>query len=106
MLFPRYFDNGLSVYFFLEFEPQLGKSEKFNNQGMKENKAFGIPFITKKQLKSRQALGIIFVKLQYTVSEFQFHSVNYKVVARIRKNFEQHSILNKASKGCEWYFSM
>ena len=29
---------------------------------MKENKAFIIPFITKKQLKIRQALHIIFLK--------------------------------------------
>ena len=57
----------LSVYLFLEFEPQLGKSEKFSNQGMKENKAFRIPFITKKQLKSRQALHRIFLKPQYKV---------------------------------------
>ena len=67
MLFPGHFDNGLSVYLFLEFEPQLGKSEKFNNQGMKENKAFGIAFITKNQLKSRQALHRIFLKPQYKV---------------------------------------
>ena len=67
MLFPRHFDNGLNVYLFLEFEPQLGKSEKLNNQGMKENKAFGIPFITKKQLKSIQALHRLFLKPQYKV---------------------------------------
>ena len=34
---------------------------------MKENKAFRIPFITKKQLKSRQALHRIFMKHQYKV---------------------------------------
>ena len=34
---------------------------------MKENKAFRIPFITKKQLKSRQALHRIFLKPQYKV---------------------------------------
>ena len=34
---------------------------------MKENKPFIIPFITKKQLKSRQALHIIFLKPQYKV---------------------------------------
>ena len=34
---------------------------------MKENKAFGIPFITKKQLKSRQASHRIFLKPQYKV---------------------------------------
>ena len=55
VLFTRNFGNSLSVYLFLEFEPYLGKSEKFSNQGMKENKAFRIPFITKKQLKGRQA---------------------------------------------------
>ena len=34
---------------------------------MKENKAFRIPFITKKQLKARQALNKIFLKPQYKV---------------------------------------
>ena len=34
---------------------------------MKENKAFRIPFITKKQLKGRQALHRIFLKAQYKV---------------------------------------
>ena len=34
---------------------------------MKENKAFKIPFITKKQLKSRQALHRIFLKPQCKV---------------------------------------
>ena len=67
VLFPRHFDNSLSVYLFLEFQPQLGKSEKFNNQGMKENKTFRIPFITKKQLKSTQVLHRIFLKPQYKV---------------------------------------
>ena len=67
MLITRHFDSSLSVYLFLEFEPQLGKSEKFNNQGMKENKTFRIPFITKKQLKGRQALHRIFLKPQYKV---------------------------------------
>ena len=43
----------------------LGKSEKFNNQGIKEIKAFRIPFITKQQLKSQQALHRIFLKAQY-----------------------------------------
>ena len=67
VLLNRHFDNSLSVYFFLEFEPYLGKSEKFKNQGIKE-KAFRIPFLTKKkQLKSRQALHIIFLKTQYKV---------------------------------------
>ena len=62
VLLTRHFDNSLSVYLFLEFESQLGKSEKFNNQGIKEKKAFRIPFITKKQLKSRQALNRILLK--------------------------------------------
>ena len=62
VLLTKHFDNSLNVYFFLEFEPKLGKSEKFNNEGMKGNKAFRIPFITKKQLKIRQPLHIIFLK--------------------------------------------
>ena len=67
MLLPRHFDNSLSMYCFLKFEPQLSTSEKFNNQGMKENRAFRIFFITKKQLKRRQALHRIFLKLQCKV---------------------------------------
>ena len=55
------------VYIFLEYEPQLGKAEKFNSQGMKEKKVFRIPFITKKQLQSWQALHIISLKTQYKV---------------------------------------
>ena len=49
VLLPRHIDKSLSVYFFLEFEPLLGKSEEFNNQEMKEIRAFRIFFITKKQ---------------------------------------------------------
>ena len=67
MLLPRHFDNNLNVYRFLKYEPQLGKSEKFNNQGMEENRAFRILFVTKKQLKSRQALHGIFLKPQCKV---------------------------------------
>ena len=59
------FDSILIVYLFLEFEPQLGKSEKINNQGIKENKAFRIPCITKKQ--GIQSLHRIFLKPQYKV---------------------------------------
>ena len=40
------------MYLFLEFEPQLGKSEEFNNQGMKENIAFRILLLTKKNKKA------------------------------------------------------
>ena len=34
---------------------------------MKENKAFRFPFITKRQLKSTQALHRVFLKPQYKV---------------------------------------
>ena len=34
---------------------------------MKENKAFRIPFITKKQLKNRKTLHTVFLKPQYKV---------------------------------------
>ena len=66
-LITRHFDNILSVHIFLKFEPSLSKSEKFNNQGMKENEAFRIPFISKNLLKSRQTLHRIFFKPQYKV---------------------------------------
>ena len=42
---------------------------------MKENKTVGIPFITKKQLKSRQALLRIFLKPQYKV--YRGASIHY-----------------------------
>ena len=32
------FGNSSSLYLFLKFESQLGKSEKFNNPDMQENK--------------------------------------------------------------------
>ena len=48
-LLPRQVDNILSVHLFLEFEPQLSKSEELNNHGMKENRAFRIIFFAKKQ---------------------------------------------------------
>ena len=67
VLLSRHFDNSLSVYHFLKFEPQVGKSEKLNNQRIKENKAFRIPFIIKNQLKSSQALHRTFLKLQCEV---------------------------------------
>ena len=49
MLLPRHIGNSVSVYLFLESEPLLGKSEEFNNQGMKENGAFRILLISKKK---------------------------------------------------------
>ena len=49
ILLPRHFDNSVSVYLFLKFDLWLGKSEKFNSQGMKENRAFRIFFIIKKK---------------------------------------------------------
>ena len=64
VLLTRHFCNSLSVYLF--FEPELGKSGKFNNQGMKEYKA-RIAFVNQKQLKGRQALHRIFLKPQYKV---------------------------------------
>ena len=76
VLLTRHFDDSLSVYLFLEFEPQLGKSEKFNNQGMKENKAFRVPFITKKQLKSRQALHRLFWKPQCKIYRMPRSSIS------------------------------
>ena len=62
-----HFDVLLLSIAYIKFQRNLGKSEKSNNQGMKENKAFRIPFITKKQLKSRQVLHRIFLKHQYKV---------------------------------------
>ena len=62
VLLTKHFDNSLSIYLFLEFEPYLGKSEKFINQEMKEEKAFRICFITKNQLKGRHALHKTFLK--------------------------------------------
>ena len=49
---PRNFNNSLSVYLFLEFEPELSKSEEFNNLGVTEDRAFRILLITKNSTKS------------------------------------------------------
>ena len=40
LLSSRKIRNSLSVYFFLNSEPQLGKSKEFNNQGLKVNRNF------------------------------------------------------------------
>ena len=37
----------LNMHLFLKFQPQLGKSEKLNNQGMRQNRAFKILYNTK-----------------------------------------------------------
>ena len=52
--------KGLSVYLFLKFEPQLGKSEEFNNHVMKENRVFRSYFYHQKN--NRQGLYGIFLK--------------------------------------------
>ena len=88
VLFTRHFDKSLSVYVFLEFEAELGKSEKFTNQGKKENKAFRIPFITKKQQKSRQALHRIFLKPEckvYRGAAILYCNTSFSVVPSFSK---------------------
>ena len=55
---------------------------------MKENKAFRILFITKKQLKSRQALHRIFLKHQYKVyngSSILYINASFSEVPSISK---------------------
>ena len=47
VLFPVHIRNDLSVCLFLEFESQLGKSEEFNNQRMKENEPLEFFLLTK-----------------------------------------------------------
>ena len=103
VLLTRHFDNSPSVYLFLEFEPQLGKSKKFSNQGMKESKAFRIPFITKKQLKSRQALHRIFFKTQYKVyrvASILYFNASFSDVTSFSKmsqppGYNQQMVLNR-----------
>ena len=88
VLLPRQFDNSLSVYLFLNFQSQLGKSEKFNNQGMKENRGFRILFITKIQLKSRQAFNGIFLKPEfkvYRVSSILYFNASFSDVPSFSK---------------------
>ena len=66
VLLPIHIENSLSVYLSFEFQPQLGKTEEFNNQVVNENRTFRILFITKTQQKSRPLPGI-FLKLQCKV---------------------------------------
>ena len=48
-LISRGMGNSLSLYLFLELDPYLGKSDKFNNQRITKNRAFRILFVSKKQ---------------------------------------------------------
>ena len=66
VLLTRHFDNSLSVYLFLEFQSQTNQRNSIIKD-WKENKAFRFPFITKKQIKIRQALHRILLKLEYKV---------------------------------------
>ena len=52
VLLPRHIDNSLNVYLFLEPEPWLGKSKELSNQGMKENRACRIIFLSKNNKKA------------------------------------------------------
>ena len=58
----KHINNSLSVYLFLGSKPCLGKSEELNNQGMKENRAFGsYYFFTKKSNKKEDRLCMKFL---------------------------------------------
>ena len=63
VLLPRHFYNSLSVCLFLEFELQLGKSEKLNNQEMKGNRDFRILFIPKKTIKNQTDFAWNFLEI-------------------------------------------
>ena len=71
---------------------------------MKENKAFRIPFITKKQLKSRQALHRIFLKPQYKVyrgASILYFNASFSDVPSFSKisqppGWNQQMVLNSA----------
>ena len=102
VLLARHFNNSVGVNLFLEFEPQLGKSGRFNDQGMEENKAFRIHFITKEQLKSRQTLHRIFLKPQYKVyrgASILYFNASFSDVPSFSKMFQppgenQQMVLN------------
>ena len=59
---------------------------------MKENKAFIIPFITKKQLKSRQALHIIFLKpnTKYVERPQSSISMNPSLMFPLFQKYQSH----------------
>ena len=102
MLLTGHFNNSVGVNLFLKFEPQLGKSGKFKDQGMEENKAFRIHFITKEQLKSRQTLHRIFLKPQYKVyrgASILYFNTSFSDVPSFSKMFQppgenQQMVLN------------
>ena len=57
LLSSRHIRNSLSVYLFLNSEPQLGKSKEFNNQGLKVNRNFKcyILFLPSKNNKKQKS---------------------------------------------------
>ena len=52
---------------------------------MKENKDFRIPFITKKQLKSSQALDRILLKTQYRGASILYFNASFSDVPSFSK---------------------
>ena len=97
VLLPRHFYNSLSVCLFLEFELQLGKSEKLNNQEMKGTRDVRILFIPKKQLTIRQTLHGIFLKSQYKVcsTSAPYSSISTHSFSLFQKYLNLHVRTNK-----------
>ena len=61
----RHIDNSISVYLFLEFEPQLDKSEEFSNHGMKEIELLeAIPFLSPKKHQAGFAWNFLETPIQ------------------------------------------
>ena len=70
---------------------------------MKENKAFGITFITKKKLKSRQALHRIFLKPQYKVyrgASILYFNASFSDVLTFLKNISTPRLEPTNGKQC------
>ena len=93
LLSSRHIRNSLSVYLFVNSEPQLGKSKEFNNQGLKVNRNFKcyILFLPSKKItKNRQALHQIIraSSLSIIFVEFSFKPVYLTIVVKIFKFME------------------
>ena len=61
----RHIGNSLSVYLFLEFEPQLDKSEEFSNHWMKKIELLeAIPFLSPKKNQAGFAWNFLETPIQ------------------------------------------
>ena len=80
--------NSLSVYIFLNSQPQPGKSKEFNNQGLEVNrnfKGYFLFFYHQKTIKNRQGMHEIIWALSLSIIfvEFSFKPVYPTMIVKI-----------------------